>query len=81
MTIRLHSSLLAAVLLTARLWHCCFAVDPNWESLDARPLPKWYDESKFGIFIHWGVFSVPAFHTEWYVLVCSWINIIRTLCI
>lgn len=35
--------------------------EPNWESLDARPLPTWYDQSKFGIFIHWGVFSVPSY--------------------
>lgn len=40
--------------------------DPNWESLDARPLPSWYDEAKIGIFIHWGVFSVPAVRTEWF---------------
>ena len=40
--------------------------EPNWESLDKRPLPSWYDESKFGIFIHWGVFSVPSFGTEWF---------------
>jgi alpha-L-fucosidase len=40
--------------------------DATWESLDARPLPSWYDESKFGIFIHWGVFSVPAFGSEWF---------------
>ncbi|XP_069751855.1 tissue alpha-L-fucosidase-like [Narcine bancroftii] len=39
---------------------------PNWESLDSRPLPRWYDESKFGIFIHWGVFSVPSFGSEWF---------------
>ena len=26
---------------------------PDWESLDSRPLPEWYDQSKFGIFIHW----------------------------
>ena len=43
------------------------AVDPTWESLDNRTLPAWYDESKFGIFLHWGVFSVPAFKTEWCV--------------
>lgn len=29
---------------------------PTWESLDSRPLPKWYDEAKVGIFIHWGVY-------------------------
>jgi len=40
--------------------------EPNWDSLDKRPLPLWYDEVKFGIFIHWGVFSVPAFGSEWF---------------
>lgn len=39
---------------------------PNWQSLDTRPLPKWYDEAKIGIFIHWGVFSVPSFVSEWF---------------
>jgi len=33
---------------------------PNWQSLDARPVPAWFGDSKFGIFIHWGVYSVPA---------------------
>ena len=32
--------------------------EPNWESLDKRPLPAWYDEAKFGIYIHWGEFEV-----------------------
>lgn len=40
--------------------------EPNWDSLDKRPLPKWYDEAKIGIFIHWGVFSVPSFGSEWF---------------
>ncbi|XP_062870636.1 tissue alpha-L-fucosidase-like [Trichomycterus rosablanca] len=39
---------------------------PDWKSLDARPLPPWYDEAKFGLFVHWGVFSVPAFGSEWF---------------
>lgn len=39
---------------------------PTWTSLDNRPLPPWYDEAKFGIFIHWGVFSVPSFGSEWF---------------
>ena len=34
--------------------------DTAWESLDARPSPPWFDQAKFGIFIHWGVYSVPA---------------------
>ncbi|XP_032691196.1 alpha-L-fucosidase-like [Odontomachus brunneus] len=39
---------------------------PTWDSLDSRPLPPWYDEAKLGIFIHWGVFSVPSFGSEWF---------------
>jgi len=51
---------------------------PNWESLDKRPVPSWFQDSKFGIFIHWGVYSVPAWgptgdsigvydkYAEWY---------------
>ncbi|CAF0972639.1 unnamed protein product [Rotaria sp. Silwood1] len=37
---------------------------PEWSSLDTRPLPSWYDQSKVGIFIHWGVFSVPSINSE-----------------
>ena len=40
--------------------------EPKWSSLDSRPLPQWYDEAKVGIFIHWGVFSVPSFGSEWF---------------
>lgn len=40
--------------------------DPTWESLDSRPNPSWYDEAKFGIFMHWGVYSVPSFYSEWF---------------
>ena len=48
---------------------------PNWESLDRRPIPAWFTDAKFGIFIHWGVYSVPAYapvipgklaYAEWY---------------
>ncbi|XP_053211023.1 plasma alpha-L-fucosidase-like [Panonychus citri] len=39
---------------------------PTWESIDSRPLPEWYDNAKVGIFIHWGVFSVPARQSEWF---------------
>ncbi|KAM4702392.1 tissue alpha-L-fucosidase [Discoglossus pictus] len=39
---------------------------PTWDSLDARPLPPWFDEAKFGVFLHWGVFSVPSFGSEWF---------------
>ena len=39
---------------------------PDWESLDHYQVPDWYKDAKFGIFIHWGVYSVPAFGNEWY---------------
>ncbi len=48
----------------------------TWESLDSRPMPRWFNEAKFGIFIHWGLYSVPAWrplskeryasYAEWY---------------
>lgn len=42
-----------------------------WEELDARPIPTWFEDAKFGIFIHWGLYSVPAWspkgtYSEWY---------------
>ncbi|WP_226527198.1 alpha-L-fucosidase [Metabacillus niabensis] len=40
--------------------------EDNWESLSKYELAKWYRDAKFGIFIHWGVYSVPAFGSEWY---------------
>ena len=39
---------------------------PNWESLKKYQTPDWFRDAKFGIFIHWGVYSVPAFGSEWY---------------
>lgn len=49
---------------------------PTWESVDSRETPAWFSDAKFGIFIHWGVYSVPAFappaahggdaYAEWY---------------
>ena len=38
----------------------------TWESLEQYHVPEWYEKTKFGIFIHWGVYSVPAFGSEWY---------------
>ena len=38
----------------------------DWESLQKFDAPDWYRDAKFGIFIHWGVYSVPAFGSEWY---------------
>jgi alpha-L-fucosidase len=48
---------------------------PTWDSIDQRPTPAWFTDAKFGIFIHWGVYSVPSYapvipgklaYAEWY---------------
>ncbi len=48
---------------------------PTWDSIDQRPTPAWFSDAKFGIFIHWGTYSVPAYapvipgklaYAEWY---------------
>ena len=62
-------------LLIACLSACLFlraqVYQPTWESLDQRPVPQWFRDAKFGIFIHWGVYSVPGWsskgqYAEWY---------------
>ena len=50
--------------------------EATWDSLDRRPSPEWYTDAKFGIFIHWGLYSVPSYapvnskgetmYAEWY---------------
>ena len=40
--------------------------EPSWDSLSHQVCPDWYRDAKFGMFIHWGVYSVPAFGSEWY---------------
>src|SRR3712207_5314901 len=40
--------------------------EPSLESLRQHRVPGWYQDGKFGIFIHWGVYCVPAFGNEWY---------------
>jgi alpha-L-fucosidase len=40
--------------------------EATWGSLCGYEVPPWYQDAKFGIFIHWGVYSVPAFANEWY---------------
>lgn len=43
---------------------------PTWESIDSRPIPGWFNEAKFGIFVVWGPYSVPSWvnrgYAEWY---------------
>jgi alpha-L-fucosidase len=45
---------------------------PDWDALRARPYPSWFRDAKLGVFIHWGVYSVPAYsdteqYAEWFV--------------
>lgn len=69
---RMSSLLLLLVLFSLQ---SCMAQQyaPNWESLNTRKIPGWFHDSKFGIFIHWGVYAVPSFavvgpggYSEWY---------------
>lgn len=39
---------------------------PTWESLSNYQCPDWFRDAKFGIFIHWGLYAVPGFGSEWY---------------
>ena len=39
---------------------------PEWDSLKQYRIPQWYQDGKFGIFLHWGLYCVPAFGNEWY---------------
>ncbi|XP_049879995.1 tissue alpha-L-fucosidase-like [Pectinophora gossypiella] len=53
---------------SAKYWHTLQQpkrYKPEWEHLDTRLLPQWYDRAKIGIFVHWGVYSVPGYHSEW----------------
>ncbi|MDR2980140.1 MAG: alpha-L-fucosidase [Bacteroidales bacterium] len=45
---------------------------PSWDELNARPYPQWFIDAKLGIFIHWGIYSVPAYggpesYAEWFL--------------
>lgn len=39
---------------------------PDWDSLSVHKVPGWFSERKFGVFIHWGLYSIPAYGNEWY---------------
>ena len=44
-------------------------VEPTWDSIKANyKLPDWWRDAKFGIFMHWGLYAVPAHGSEWYAL-------------
>jgi alpha-L-fucosidase len=49
------------LLLTIQVSFAQKTYQSTWESIDSRPVPTWFEDAKFGIFIHWGVYSVPAY--------------------
>jgi alpha-L-fucosidase len=53
-------NLLAIPLIIISMSTFAQTYQPTWESIDSRPTPQWFTDAKFGIFIHWGVFSVPS---------------------
>lgn len=62
---------LLSILLLLTISLCAQNYQPTWESIDSRPTPEWYQDAKFGIFICWGLYSVPAWspvgeYSEWY---------------
>ena len=72
---RLISLFLLATLVASSAWadpaDSQVQFHPTWESLNARSVPKWFSDDKFGIFIHWGVYAVPSYcdtstYSEWY---------------
>ena len=61
--LRLCALILIAFIVISKAWTTGTSdirYEPNWKSLDSRPLPRWYDDAKFGIFMHWGVYTVPG---------------------
>ena len=62
------------ILASAFCVMACLAASADeaaWEAIDNRAVPAWFDEAKFGIFIHWGLYSVPSWgpkgrYAEWY---------------
>ena len=72
-----YTILALAILLSLSLTAGAQQYEANWKSLDSRPIPSWFEDAKFGIFIHWGLYSVPAWgptegvgvyekYAEWY---------------
>ena len=64
------------ILLTLFITSVHFAqqskIEPTWESINNRAYPKWFKDAKLGIFIHWGLYSVPSYggkesYGEWYL--------------
>jgi alpha-L-fucosidase len=58
--------LLAILFVVSTMSAYCQTFEPTWESLEQYTTPDWNKDAKFGIFIHWGAYAVPAEGSEWY---------------
>ena len=64
--------LIMLLLISAGLKAQNQSVESSWETLQSRAYPQWFTDAKLGIFIHWGVYSVPSYggaesYAEWYL--------------
>ena len=62
---------ISVIFLAIIAWCCPYAkaqkkYEPTWESLQQYKCPKWFQDAKFGIYTHWGVYSVPECPSDWY---------------
>ena len=48
------------VFFSVNMLYSQIVVEPTWESINERGYPQWFSDAKLGIFIHWGVYSVPG---------------------
>lgn len=65
---RVFAALMLLLPLVANAQH---GVEPSWHSLNQRGYPEWFSDAKLGIFVHWGLYSVPAYastegYSEWF---------------
>ncbi|XP_047123724.1 alpha-L-fucosidase isoform X1 [Hydra vulgaris] len=59
----IQNFMLVLLVVFVNLTSCEKRYEPSWASLDKHVAPSWYDEGKIGIFMHWGLYSVPSFGT------------------
>lgn len=63
---KLRATVYALILAVTALSLSAAPYQATWDSLSQHPDPEWFRDAKFGIYFHWGVYSVPAHKTEWY---------------
>ena len=69
---KVYLLVLFTLLITSNHYSQQQKIEPTWESINGRAYPKWFQDAKLGIFIHWGLYSVPSYggkesYGEWYL--------------